>query len=174
MKSENNSVLEILIMEQVVTLMKSENNCLALLKSNLAIGSKSSETKSYATPDIPISDSLETVEGTKSETSKQTGVLFEGDADTEDCALAVDVVQLKKAENPIFLYSIDVLGVTAGARDHRVHHKFSETDADPHNATRGKSLDLSDLYADPIVMFQRKHYYILMPLACFILPTGNT
>lgn len=22
------------------------------------------------------------------------------------------------------------------ARDHRVHHKFSETDADPHNATR--------------------------------------
>lgn len=23
------------------------------------------------------------------------------------------------------------------ARDHRVHHKFSETDADPHNACRG-------------------------------------
>lgn len=23
------------------------------------------------------------------------------------------------------------------SRDHRVHHKFSETDADPHNATRG-------------------------------------
>jgi stearoyl-CoA desaturase (delta-9 desaturase) len=23
------------------------------------------------------------------------------------------------------------------ARDHRVHHKFSETYADPHNATRG-------------------------------------
>jgi len=23
------------------------------------------------------------------------------------------------------------------ARDHRVHHKYSETDADPHNATRG-------------------------------------
>ena len=22
------------------------------------------------------------------------------------------------------------------ARDHRVHHKYSETDADPHNATR--------------------------------------
>ena len=22
-------------------------------------------------------------------------------------------------------------------RDHRVHHKFSETDADPHNAKRG-------------------------------------
>ena len=23
------------------------------------------------------------------------------------------------------------------ARDHRAHHKFSETDADPHNANRG-------------------------------------
>lgn len=23
------------------------------------------------------------------------------------------------------------------SRDHRVHHKYSETDADPHNATRG-------------------------------------
>ena len=62
-------------------------------------------------------------------------------------------------------------------RDHRVHHKFSETDADPHNAkrgfffshigwllqrkhpdvtTKGKTLDLSDLYADEIVMFQRR------------------
>ncbi|XP_017000387.2 acyl-CoA Delta-9 desaturase [Drosophila takahashii] len=78
------------------------------------------------------------------------------------------------------------------ARDHRVHHKFSETDADPHNATRGfffshvgwllckkhpdvkekgKSLDLSDLRADPILMFQRKHYFMLMPLACFVMPT---
>lgn len=78
------------------------------------------------------------------------------------------------------------------ARDHRVHHKFSETDADPHNAKRGfffshigwllckkhpdviekgKSLDISDLLADPVLVFQRKHYMILMPLACFVLPT---
>ncbi|XP_052835928.1 acyl-CoA Delta-9 desaturase-like isoform X2 [Drosophila gunungcola] len=63
------------------------------------------------------------------------------------------------------------------ARDHRVHHKYSETDADPHNATRGfffshvgwllckkhpevkakgKGVDLSDLRADPILMFQKK------------------
>lgn len=63
------------------------------------------------------------------------------------------------------------------ARDHRMHHKYSETDADPHNATRGfffshigwllvrkhpdlkekgKGLDLSDLYADPILRFQKK------------------
>ena len=63
------------------------------------------------------------------------------------------------------------------ARDHRVHHKCSETDGDPHNATRGfffshvgwlmvkkhpdvikkgKQLDLSDLYEDKIVMFQKR------------------
>lgn len=63
------------------------------------------------------------------------------------------------------------------ARDHRVHHKYSETDADPHNATRGfffshigwllcrkhpeviakgKQLDIADLEADPVLRFQRK------------------
>ncbi|KAF7282878.1 hypothetical protein GWI33_001856 [Rhynchophorus ferrugineus] len=78
------------------------------------------------------------------------------------------------------------------ARDHRVHHKYSDTDADPHNAKRGfffshvgwllckkhpevkskgKLLDISDLYTDPIVYFQHKYYMILMPLICFILPT---
>lgn len=64
------------------------------------------------------------------------------------------------------------------ARDHRVHHKYSETDADPHNALRGfffahigwllvrkhpevkekgKQLDVSDLMDDPILRFQRKY-----------------
>jgi stearoyl-CoA desaturase (Delta-9 desaturase) len=78
------------------------------------------------------------------------------------------------------------------ARDHRVHHKYSETDADPHNATRGfffshvgwllcrkhpeviekgKQIDMSDLQADPILRFQEKHYMTLMPLCCFIIPT---
>lgn len=63
------------------------------------------------------------------------------------------------------------------ARDHRMHHKYSETDADPHNATRGfffshigwllvrkhpdlknkgKGLDMSDLYEDKIALFQKK------------------
>lgn len=63
------------------------------------------------------------------------------------------------------------------ARDHRVHHKYSETNADPHNATRGfffshigwllvrkhpeviekgRKLELKDLLADKVVMFQRK------------------
>lgn len=78
------------------------------------------------------------------------------------------------------------------ARDHRVHHKFSETDADPHNATRGfffshvgwlmvrkhpdviekgKKLDLTDLKADPVVMFQKKYYKPSVVLLCFVLPT---
>ncbi|XP_063383483.1 acyl-CoA Delta-9 desaturase-like [Cydia fagiglandana] len=78
------------------------------------------------------------------------------------------------------------------ARDHRTHHKYADTDADPHNAERGlffshmgwlcvkkspevieggKRIDLSDLYADPVVMWQRKHYMKLMPLLCFVLPT---
>ncbi|XP_072138622.1 acyl-CoA desaturase-like [Mobula birostris] len=78
------------------------------------------------------------------------------------------------------------------ARDHRVHHKFSETDADPHNASRGfffshigwlmvrkhpdviekgKKLDLSDLKADPVVMFQKKYYEPSVVLLCFALPT---
>lgn len=78
------------------------------------------------------------------------------------------------------------------ARDHRVHHKYSETDADPHNATRGfffshigwllckkhpdvrnkgKGIDISDLERDPILYYQRKYYMLLMPFACFIIPT---
>jgi len=63
------------------------------------------------------------------------------------------------------------------ARDHRVHHKHSETNADPHNATRGffyahvgwllikkhkdvvtagRLLDFSDLHEDGFVMFQKR------------------
>lgn len=59
----------------------------------------------------------------------------------------------------------------------RIHHKYTETNADPHNASRGlffshigwvmvrkhpdvtkkgKTIDMSDLKADPIVMFQYK------------------
>jgi len=78
------------------------------------------------------------------------------------------------------------------ARDHRVHHKYTETDADPHNLNRGvffahvgwllvrkhpdvirkgKGIDMSDLENDPILAFQKKYYLILMPIFCFLLPT---
>jgi len=77
-------------------------------------------------------------------------------------------------------------------RDHRVHHKFTETDADPHNAKRGfffahmgwlmykkhpdvivsgKTLDYSDLMEDSFVRFQRKYYLPLVALVCFVIPT---
>ncbi|KAK9504993.1 hypothetical protein O3M35_009151 [Rhynocoris fuscipes] len=77
-------------------------------------------------------------------------------------------------------------------RDHRVHHKFTDTDADPHNSRRGfffshigwlmvkkhddvkikgKQIDMSDLERDWVVMFQKKYYLFLVTLFCFILPT---
>lgn len=76
-------------------------------------------------------------------------------------------------------------------RDHRVHHKFTDSDADPHNAQRGfffshigwlllrkhpdvmkkgATIDMSDLEQDPIVVWQRRLYIVLMPLCCFIIP----
>lgn len=77
------------------------------------------------------------------------------------------------------------------SRDHRLHHKFTETDADPHNAKRGfffshvgwllvkkhpevkekgKSLDMSDLLQDEVVMFQHRHYKKMVSLFCFAIP----
>ena len=62
-------------------------------------------------------------------------------------------------------------------RDHRCHHKYTDTDADPHNSERGfffshmgwlivkkhpevlkyrRGIDMSDIENDPVVSFQRK------------------
>jgi stearoyl-CoA desaturase (delta-9 desaturase) len=77
------------------------------------------------------------------------------------------------------------------AKDHRVHHKHSETTADPHNATRGfffahigwlwlkkeadvkkagKEMDFSDLMADPLVYFQQKTDPFFNQFMCFYVP----
>lgn len=77
-------------------------------------------------------------------------------------------------------------------RDHRLHHKYSDTDADPHNINRGfffahmgwlmckkhpevfrkgATIDCSDVLADPVVAFQRKYYVPLVTFFCFVLPT---
>ncbi|XP_034231870.1 acyl-CoA Delta(11) desaturase-like [Thrips palmi] len=77
------------------------------------------------------------------------------------------------------------------ARDHRVHHKHSDTMADPYSAGRGfffahhgwallrrhpevlakyKTVDMSDLENDPYVMFQRRHQYKLILLFAVALP----
>jgi len=79
------------------------------------------------------------------------------------------------------------------ARDHRVHHKYSESDADPHNARRGfffshvgwllvkkhpdvkvkgARIDLSDLKSDPVVMFQKRYFYLLGFLCNVVVPTA--
>ncbi|XP_072943232.1 acyl-CoA Delta(11) desaturase-like [Epargyreus clarus] len=77
-------------------------------------------------------------------------------------------------------------------RDHRMHHRYSDTDADPHNATRGffyshvgwllvkkhpevhrrgKFLDMSDIYANPVLRFQKKYAIPFIGCVCFFLPT---
>ncbi|CAH0683196.1 unnamed protein product [Spodoptera exigua] len=77
-------------------------------------------------------------------------------------------------------------------RDHRLHHKYSDTDADPHNASRGffyshigwlfvrkhpevkkrgKELDMSDIYNNPVLRFQRKYAVPFIGAVCFGLPT---
>ncbi|XP_076327156.1 acyl-CoA desaturase-like isoform X2 [Tachypleus tridentatus] len=78
------------------------------------------------------------------------------------------------------------------SRDHRVHHKFTETDADPHNIKRGfffahmgwllhrkhpdvrekgRTVDCSDILQDPVVRFQRRFYIPLVFLFSFYFPT---
>eukprot|EP01127_Copromyxa_protea_P006190 TRINITY_DN15_c0_g3_i1.p2 TRINITY_DN15_c0_g3~~TRINITY_DN15_c0_g3_i1.p2 ORF type:complete len:314 (+),score=52.30 TRINITY_DN15_c0_g3_i1:65-1006(+) len=77
------------------------------------------------------------------------------------------------------------------ARDHRVHHKYSETPADPHNATRGlffshvgwllvkkdpkvteagRKMNMEDLIADPVVQFQKRYDPWWNLTWCFVIP----
>ncbi|GLG96655.1 Acyl-CoA Delta(11) desaturase [Gryllus bimaculatus] len=92
----------------------------------------------------------------------------------------------------VFLFTIaGQRHVYQWALDHRIHHKFSETDADPHNAKRGfffshvgwlvlephpdvvakrSQVDMSDLESDPIIMWHKKLYVPLFALLVIILP----
>lgn len=79
------------------------------------------------------------------------------------------------------------------ARDHRAHHKWTDTDADPHNTTRGffyahmgwllvpktaelkekgNTIPAADLLADPVVKFQKwaEERFMFMELVSFALP----
>ncbi|KAE8741283.1 hypothetical protein FOCC_FOCC013205 [Frankliniella occidentalis] len=79
-------------------------------------------------------------------------------------------------------------------RDHRQHHKFSDTDADPHNASRGfffshvgwlmmkkhpdviekgKTIDMSDLDSDPLIMFQKKNIRPVETMVVSIVAFGE-
>ena len=73
-------------------------------------------------------------------------------------------------------------------RDHRLHHRYSDTDKDPHNIHRGffyahigwlletkpRRTDLpalDDLKQDGVVMLQKQWYPGLSHICCFVLPT---
>ncbi|XP_023224112.1 acyl-CoA desaturase-like [Centruroides sculpturatus] len=76
-------------------------------------------------------------------------------------------------------------------RDHRMHHTFSETDADPHNASRGfffshvgwlmvrkhpevikkgENVYFDDILSDPVVRIQKRFYIPLAFLLGFVIP----
>jgi stearoyl-CoA desaturase (delta-9 desaturase) len=78
------------------------------------------------------------------------------------------------------------------ARDHRLHHKFTETDADPHNSRRGaffahvgwlltrkhpdiiikgKTIDNSDLMNDSVVYWNKKLYVLWYLLFRMYIPS---
>ncbi|XP_013183656.1 acyl-CoA Delta-9 desaturase isoform X1 [Amyelois transitella] len=77
-------------------------------------------------------------------------------------------------------------------RDHRIHHKFSDTEADPHNANRGlffshigwlmmkkndevlqagKQIDMSDIENDVHLQIFEKYFNYIKLVFCYILPT---
>ncbi|XP_055691250.1 acyl-CoA Delta(11) desaturase-like [Lutzomyia longipalpis] len=77
------------------------------------------------------------------------------------------------------------------ARDHRQHHKYSDTDADPHNAHRGfffshvgwllsrkhpkviqygKKINMSDFEADSWIMFQKKYFIPIYLVVSIFIP----
>ncbi|XP_071558490.1 (11Z)-hexadec-11-enoyl-CoA conjugase isoform X1 [Temnothorax nylanderi] len=76
-------------------------------------------------------------------------------------------------------------------RIHRVHHRYTDTCADPHNSNRGfffshigwlmmkqhpavkeygKNVDMSDIAADPVIRFVDKYHPLIMVPLCFVLP----
>ncbi|XP_030767600.1 acyl-CoA Delta(11) desaturase-like isoform X2 [Sitophilus oryzae] len=104
-----------------------------------------------------------------------------------------------KAKWPLRLLLVILFTVTgqrhvyAWALDHRVHHKYSETDADPHNAMRGfffshvgwlvltphplvvekrRLIDMSDLEKDSIVMWQKRLYPLLFFIFVIFVPVS--
>lgn len=80
------------------------------------------------------------------------------------------------------------------SRDHRLHHKFSDTDLDPHSMKKGfffahvgwllmkkdprlveegRKIDMSDLSKDAVVMWQKKYYPYISVFMCFLFPSNS-
>jgi stearoyl-CoA desaturase (delta-9 desaturase) len=77
-------------------------------------------------------------------------------------------------------------------KDHRMHHRHTDTDLDPHSIEYGffyshigwlffrrtdkfraaaSEIQMEDMKNDSIVMFQHKNYFLMSNLFCFVLPT---
>jgi stearoyl-CoA desaturase (Delta-9 desaturase) len=74
------------------------------------------------------------------------------------------------------------------AREHRAHHRYTDTEFDPHSGTEGflwthfgwiilrtdtpkGATDTSDLRKNKLLMFQHRHYFKIFPWLAFVLPT---
>ena len=77
-------------------------------------------------------------------------------------------------------------------RDHRMHHRHTDTELDPHSIeygfmyshigwlffrrtdkfrTAAREIQMTDMENDSIVMFQHRNYFVLSNLFCFIIPS---
>jgi len=100
----------------------------------------------------------------------------------------------------MFRYLNCYIGANQGSvihwsRDHRLHHKFSDTLLDPYSIQRGiffahmgwllkqktpelvaegSRIDLQDMEKDWVLVFQKNMNWLLTPLMCFILPGKYT
>ena len=84
------------------------------------------------------------------------------------------------------------LSIVAWTRNHRVHHKYAETNADPHDASKGfwfshvghilqrpnkdvtialSEMDVSDVLADPVALFQLLCTPWIQNIMCFVVPS---
>ncbi|XP_026732864.1 acyl-CoA Delta(11) desaturase-like [Trichoplusia ni] len=93
----------------------------------------------------------------------------------------------------LFFYTMAYQGsVLHWVRDHRVHHKHCDTDADPHNSkkgfffaqigwmlakkhpdviAKGNTIDVSDILSDPLLRLQNKYYFHVVFIICYMVPT---
>ncbi|XP_028982113.1 acyl-CoA Delta(11) desaturase [Diachasma alloeum] len=91
----------------------------------------------------------------------------------------------------IFFLATGENRISHWVREHRVHHKYVDTDADPHNSKRGlffshigwqmmkkhpdvikkgRTINYDDMRADPVVVFFDRHFAFFKTLLCFVLP----
>lgn len=102
---------------------------------------------------------------------------------TKPLKIALIFLHTMSGQNSIFTW----------VRDHKLHHKYSDTDADPHNSQRGfffshmgwlmvkknpvlrrmqKEVDVSDLKSEPLIMFQHDYFIPLYMVIGILIPVG--